>query len=343
MWSFVQQSLTHAIMITGFVFMMMVLIEFLNVLSRGTWQKGLRGSLWKQYLFASFLGATPGCLGAFTAVSLYTHREITLGALVSAMIATSGDESFIMLSMIPEKAPLIFVLLLCIGLAAGYLTDALFKRKAADEKCCSHEFNIHEEDICHCFPWGQLRTQWLHCTPARCILCSTLLLFLFALYTGQLGPATWNWMKVTLVIVSLGALFIVSTVPDHFLEEHLWNHVAKIHVPKVFLWTFGALLLMHLLVNQLHLEGWMQENQLIILLIACLVGLIPESGPHLIFLTLFIEGTIPFSILLASSIVQDGHGMLPMLAESKADFFKVKSINLFVGLTLGLSGYLTGW
>ena len=100
---------------------------------------------------------------------------------------------------------------------------------------------------------------------------------------------------------------------------------------------------MHLLVNQLHLERWMQENQLIILLIACLVGLIPESGPHLIFLTLFIEGTIPFSILLASSIVQDGHGMLPMLAESKADFFKVKSINLFVGLILGLSGYLTGW
>ena len=343
MGSFVQHSITHAIMITGFVFMMMVLIEYLNVLTRGIWQKGLRGGLWKQYLFASFLGATPGCLGAFTAVSLYTHREITLGALVAAMIATSGDESFIMLSMIPKKAPLIFVLLLFIGLAAGYLTDALFKKKAADENGCSHEFDLHTEDICHGFPWGQLRKQWRHCTPARGILSSTLLLFLFALYTGQLGPASWNWMKVTLVVVSFGALFIVSTVPDHFLEEHLWNHVAKIHVPKVFLWTFGALLLMHLLVNQLHLEGWMQKNQLIVLLIACLVGLIPESGPHLIFLTLFIEGAIPFSVLLASSIVQDGHGMLPMLAESKTDFFKVKGINFSVGLLLGLSGYLTGW
>lgn len=343
MGSFVQHSITHAIMITGFVFMMMVLIEYLNVLSRGLWQKGLRGGLWKQYLFASFLGATPGCLGAFTAVSLYTHREITLGALVAAMIATSGDESFLMLSMIPEKAPLIFVLLLCIGLAAGYLTDALFKKKVAEEKGCSHEFDLHAEDVCHCFPWGQLRKQWRHCTPARGILSSTLLLFLFALYIGQLGPASWDWMKITLVIVSFGALFIVSTVPDHFLKEHLWNHVAKIHVPKVFLWTLGALLLMHLLVNQLHLGGWMQKNQLIVLLIACLVGLIPESGPHLIFLTLFIEGAIPFSVLLASSIVQDGHGMLPMLAESKTDFFKVKTINFSVGLLLGVSGYLTGW
>jgi hypothetical protein len=44
---------------------------------------------------------------------------------------------------------------------------------------------------------------------------------------------------------------------------------------------------MHVLVDQLHLEGWMQQNRLIVLLIACLVGLIPESGPHLFFLTLY--------------------------------------------------------
>ena len=139
------------------------------------------------------------------------------------------------------------------------------------------------------------------------------------------------------------ALFIVATVPDHFLEDHLWNHVVKAHLPKVFMWTFAALLLMHILVNNLHLEGWMQENQLVVLLLACLVGLIPESGPHLLFLTLFVEGAIPFSIFLASSVVQDGHGMLPLLAESRWDFGKVKTINFVVGLLSGLVGYLSGW
>ncbi len=69
MGSFVQHSITHAIMITGFVFMMMVLIEYLNVLSGGIWQKGLRGSPWKQYLLAFFLGA---------ALVSDTHLEITL-------------------------------------------------------------------------------------------------------------------------------------------------------------------------------------------------------------------------------------------------------------------------
>lgn len=343
MMSFLQHTITHAIMITGFVFMMMVVIEYLNVMSQGIWQQGLRGGRWRQYLLASFLGATPGCLGAFVVVSLYLHREVTLGALVVAMVATSGDESFVMLSMIPEQAPFVFVVLFFIGLAAGYITDILFDEKARSQTTCHSDFDIHEEDVCHCFPWGSLREQWTQCSSPRGILGITLLLFLFAVVTGQLGPAAWNWIKVTLVILSSIAFFIVSTVPDHFLEEHLWDHVVRSHVPRVFLWTFGALFLMHLLVDQLHLGGWMQKNQLVILLIACLVGLIPESGPHLLFLTLFVENTIPFSIFLASSIVQDGHGMLPLLAESRLDFLKVKAINLVVGLLAGLIGYASGW
>lgn len=338
-----QDTIAHAIMITGFVFMMMVVIEYLNVISRGVWQRGLRGGRWRQYLLASFLGATPGCLGAFAVVSLYSHREVTLGALVVAMVATSGDESFVMLSMIPEQAPFIFIVLFLTGLAAGYFTDIFFAEKTSNNTVCHNEFDIHEEDICHCFPWGRLRKQWEYYSPVRGILSFTLLLFLFAVMTDQLGPGNWNWIKVTLVILSTGAFFIVATVPDHFLDDHLWDHVVRRHVPRVFLWTFGALLLMHILMDQLHLEGWMQENQLIVLLIACLVGIIPESGPHLVFLTLFTENAIPFSVFLASSIVQDGHGMLPLLAESRRDFLKVKVINFAVGLLTGMIGYATGW
>jgi hypothetical protein len=34
-------------MITGFVAVMMILVEYLNVLTRGTWQKALYGSRWR--------------------------------------------------------------------------------------------------------------------------------------------------------------------------------------------------------------------------------------------------------------------------------------------------------
>ncbi len=342
--SLFEKSLLHALMITGFVFMMMLVIEYVNVLTRGLWQRELHASRIKQYLLASFLGATPGCLGAFAAVALYSHRVFTMGALVAAMISTSGDESFVMLSMFPQKALLLFFILFVIGIIAGFLTDLLLGGKAINQSGCRQKFEFHEEEACHCLlSWESIKRQWEHCSMARGVLTVTLALFIFGILSGNLGPPVWNWIRGTLLLVSLIALFIVATVPEHFLEEHLWEHIAKVHVPRVFLWTLGALFLMHILVDQLHLKAWMQANQLILMVSACLIGIIPESGPHLIFTTLFAEHAIPFSILLASSVVQDGHGMLPLLAESRLDFIKIKGINFFVGLFVGLVGYWGGW
>jgi len=74
-----------------------------------------------------------------------------------------------------------------------------------------------------------------------------------------------------------------------------------------------------------------------------LVGIIPESGPHIIFITLFINGNIPFSILLANSIVQDGHGALPLFAESKRSFVLMKLINVIIGFIIGFIGIMAGY
>ena len=88
----------------------------------------------------------------------------------------------------------------------------------------------------------------------------------------------------------------------------------------------------------LDIRDWIQDNLFLVLLIAVLVGVIPESGPHLIFVTLFAQGSIPFSILLASSIVQDGHGTLPLLAVSGKAFVWLKLVNIAFGLLLGSAG-----
>ena len=93
----------------------------------------------------------------------------------------------------------------------------------------------------------------------------------------------------------------------------------------------------------MHLENVLLEGKWLVLIVACLVGLVPESGPHLIFLTLYAQGTVPFSVLLASSIVQDGHGMLPVLAHSGRGFLLIKGINLLVGLAVGAAAMLLGY
>ena len=341
--SIIIETFKHALMITSFVFVMMLIIEYVNVQTKGSWQNSLQKSRWLQYILSAFLGATPGCLGAFTVVALYAHNIVSFGALVTVMIATSGDEAYVMLSMFPGKTFLLILILFLVGIAAGFVSDTLFKPGSIMIKKLSHELEFHNEDECVCFPMGEIFSQIKNLTLQRALLIIVLVLFIAGLTFNQLGPSEWNWIKITFLIGSLLALFIVSSVPEHFLEKHLWEHIVKVHVPRVFLWTFGALLLMHIVLDYLELGTWIKANYLTVMVIACLIGLIPESGPHMIFVTLFAEGAIPFGILLASSVVQDGHGMLPLLAESKRSFVFVKIINFAVGLLIGLACYAAGF
>ncbi len=340
---FVVGIVKHALLITSFVFIMMLLIEYINVQTHGRWQQTFLKSRFKQYLLAAILGVVPGCLGAFTVVSLYSHRVLSFGALVTTMIATSGDEAYVMFSMFPVKALVLNAFLFLIAVGVGYLTDLLYKQQTKLLAGVEHQYELHEHEVCHCFVGKQILPQLRNLSFPRALLIGILSIFLFGLLSQSLGPQSWNWVKITLLLSTLFALFVVLTVPEHFLEAHLWQHVLKRHLLKIFLWTFGALLVIHVLEHYLDLNAWIQTNLLSILLVAVLVGIIPESGPHLIFVTLFAKGSIPFSILLASSIVQDGHGTLPLLAVSKRSFLILKAINVLTGFLIGLAGLAMGF
>jgi len=332
-----------ALIITGFVGMMMLLVEYLNVITSGRWQRRIAGQRWRQYLLGAFLGATPGCLGAFAVVAMYSHGMLTLGAVVATMIATAGDESFVMLAMVPKQALILGLILFAFGISVGALTDAISGGGMPRQPACREGFRIHGEEDRDFFDRASIASRWKECSAVRGTLAVVLLVFGTGIGTGQLGPTDWNWIRVTMIALAAIACLIVMTVPDHFLEEHLWRHVARRHAPRIFLWTLGALVVMHLLADVFSLEKSIEEGKWLVLLLACLIGLVPESGPHLIFVTLFSKGMIPFSILLASSVVQDGHGMLPMLAHSRREFFLIKAINFGAGLLLGAAAMALGF
>jgi hypothetical protein len=338
------EVLQEGVMITSFVFVMMLVIEYLNVLTAGKWQERFSRMRFGQYVLGAFLGAVPGCLGSFAVVSLYAHGIMTLGAVVATMISTSGDEAFVMLALFPGTALKLTAILFVLGLCVGWLVDRFIRTKRTPEPFECEGYEIHAEEIERIWPrGGHILTQLKQCTLARGTLCAALAIFLVALLTGHVGPSDWNWVRITLLLTGAVGLFIVVTVSDHFLEEHLWDHVARRHVPRIFVWTIGALIVMQLITKHADFGMWIQQGQLLVLLAACLIGIIPESGPHLIFVTMYAEGVVPLSVLLASSIVQDGHGMLPMLAHSRRAFVVIKALNFLVGFGMGLVGYFTGW
>jgi len=337
------EILQHTILITSFVFIIMLLIEYINVQTKGKWQKKLKKSRLGQYAVSVVLGAIPGCLGAFTVVSLYSHGVVSFGALVATMIATSGDEAYVMLSLFPGKAILLTVIISLIGIATGFLVDQFYKKQKVLLEKLGHSLPLHEEELVESFPKGQIIKQLKEITLERTLMISLLVLFLILILTSFVEPYEWNWVRITLLASNVFALFVVVTVPDHFLEEHLWKHVLKRHLLRIFLWTLGALLAVSILQSFLDIEAWIEANIFTVLIIAVFIGIIPESGPHLIFVTLFMNGSIPFSILMASSIVQDGHGTLPLLAVSKKGFVYLKAINVLIGFLAGLIGILFGF
>lgn len=334
-----KQSLT----ITLFVFTMMLILDYANVLSKGRINGISKGKHWRQYFVSSFLGSTPGCLGAFLNVSFYVHGLIGFGALVGGMIATSGDEAFVLLAMVPKQALLLFVLLFVFGIVLGWLSDkiaGLLKLKTS-EGCSLH--TIHNTDECKCFNKQTIFQNYLKPSFLRFILTVGSAIVFVAVILELFGSSNWDWKQITLVILSAFSLGIIGTVPEHFLREHIWKHIIKKHLGSVFLWSLSAIMVVELGFKYLDMEEFVQLHMEWVGLLAVLLAIIPESGPHMIFVILFARGLIPFSILLASSIVQDGHGMLPLLSYSIKDSFFIKAFNLVFGIIIGLAFYLAGF
>jgi hypothetical protein len=330
-------------MITAFVIVMMLVIEYLNVITAGSWHEKLAQSRIGQYFIAALLGLVPGCLGSFMVVAMYTHRVVSIGALVTVMTIMTGDEAFLMIALIPSKFIALEAILVPIGIAAGILTDFILKKHSEKQAADCEGLQIHPHADSQLMPFTQILTQLKNCSLARGTLIISLAIFTGFVAAGQFEFTEWNWIRITVLLTMCVALFIVITVPDHFLEEHLWDHVVRKHAPRIFLWTLGAFLILHFMqVDRLNVREFITGNRWLMLLAAALVGIIPESGPHIVFITMFSEGLIPFSVLLANSIVQDGHGMIPLLAYSRKDFITVKIIKLAAALAVGYAMMAAG-
>ena len=392
MMHFVIDILRNSILITGLVVVMMMMIESLNIESRGLVFKGLQRTKIGQVVIGALLGSIPGCMGGFATVSLYTHRMFSFGALVAMMVASSGDEAFVMLAMIPEQALILFAILFVIAVLTGVVTDWAYAR-IHSRRCSKHDHSdcgaktdcpdgyvVHEEhQACNhehssCNEEQGKTGSVRHFGWKRITMLVGLAVFIAALAGGQLehdhsqhahgqcqhedthcectehshhheDGHTINllderWMNVLFAGLSVIVLLVLIFASDHFVEEHLWDHIVRKHLPVIFAWTFGVLLVLGIGLQYVDIDRWISDNTVLMILLATLIGIIPESGPHLIFVTLFAAGVVPFPVLLASSISQDGHASIPLLAESRKSFLWAKIINCAVALAAGFGAML---
>ena len=333
----------HALMISFFVFVMMLLVDFIDMATKGRVSAIIKGGRWRQYTLASFLGSTPGCLGAFMNVSLYVHGMISFGAIVGGMIATSGDEAFVMLTEFPGTALALFGILFIFGTLFAWISDKIITltrfrpcESCLDARCDVCQSDMGDQEKISDIFWPSNFPENFHSISfTRFLLILMTVSFMALIATGNLGPSIWDWKRITFVCLSLCTLYIIMICSEHYLESHIWDHIIKKHLFQIFLWSFGALLFVHWGLAFWNLDSFVREHMLWVLLIAGLMGIIPESGPHLIFVMMYAQDLIPFSVLLTVSFVQDGHGMLPLLSYSLKDAALIKIFNFSFGLAIG--------
>lgn len=278
MWNEILATFSETIKIILMVTLLMIVVEFLELKFKDKIREKITRRPINQYVAASLLGAIPGCIDAFFVVSLYTHGLVGFGALTAVMLSTAGDEAFIMLTMIPETAMLIFAICAILGILGGFFADKIAKLVGL-KTCQPCEIEIHEEEL---------------------------------------------YFK-------------------HFLKEHVYNHILKKHIPKLFLWIFFTMLAIDFLMTNFELELIISSLPALSLIVfAALIGIVPESGPHLLFLVLFSRGLIPLSVLLVNTISQDGHGLLPLLSYSIKDTIYVQIFTTSFALAVGIVLYLIG-
>ncbi len=324
--------LQKSIFISGFVLLLMIIIEYLHVLTFGKWNKGIVKNSFFQILISTILGATPGCAGTFVIVSLYTHNIVPFAALLAAAIASFGDEAFIIFATKPDTGISLLIYLSTISLIVSSLF-LFIKIKHRQNK--SHQIQIHDEHCCKTSL--KISHQLRKITFQRALLLGVLLLlfintFIFSHDEHGHSHSELSLESIIFILMLFFNVFVIITVPEHFLIEHIWSHVLKNHFIKLFLWTFFTVFLVHIIDNHISLQTFVDQNIWFLLIFAIVIGLLPLSGPHLIFFTLYLEQAIPFSILLANSIVQEGHAGIPLLAEDKRSFVLIKVIKIILAL-----------
>jgi hypothetical protein len=349
------EAIVRTFAILVFVFVAMLLVDYVNVLTRGKFSNVMRRGRFRQYVSSSFLGSTPGCLGAFMSVSFYAHGVITFGAMFGGMVASCGDEAFVMLAAFPGHALILFGILFVMGVVFAWLSDAVGPLLGpAYGKGCKVEVLHGNVESCRLTGkelWRQLKAM----SVGRAILLLVLSAGVVAAAAGVLNErpllagehsvadSHHGWDQTLIIVMAAVGIAIVATSSEHYLREHILGHIVKKHLWKVGLWTFFALLVVGMGMKYWDLEAVVREHRLLVLLMAALVGLIPQSGPHLIFVTMVARGVVPFSVLLTSSISQEGHALLPLLSCSVRDALTVKGMKLILALGVGMVIHALGW
>jgi hypothetical protein len=262
-----------------------------------------KGGVW-QVPTASCLGALPGCGGAVVVITAFARGNITLGAMVAALIGTMGDAAFLLLAKEPTTYFKIILISMFAAIICGWLVDRFHRGElySTEVKFLGHTII------------GRLRNRdksYMILAVPGLILGSMQLMqidlydlgsFVFVLGLGgaALSVGVWSISPVNAVTMHNDHPFTRATEETSFVTA--W--VIAAYLAYEYAYAFLGL----------DLAGLAEAAWIFIPLIAILIGFVPGCGPQILVTTLYLNGIIPFAALIGNAISNDGDALFPAIA-----------------------------
>lgn len=283
MWDTVLDSFLDTLKLFPFLFVLYILIELLEHKTRiGKPSRALSGKY--APVLGGAMGLVPMCGFSVMAAKLYERRFLTIGTLITVFIATN-DEALLVLAVAPMPVvnKIVSIALLCalklaIGIGAGYLIDALLKRRtgaALPEPPCGqaeeHDHDDHDgHDHGHESKEGEPHVcEHKHENNLQLYLLSPLL----------------HALRIAAVIFAFNLAFGL-----------LFYYIGEENVIG-FLQGSGL---------------WFQP------LVCCVIGLIPNCASSVVLAETYIVGGIAFGSLLGGLMTNAGLGVLVLFKSKAA-------------------------
>lgn len=258
-----------------------------------------------QVPFAAFLGATPGCGGAVVVVAAYASGKVSFGAVVATLTATMGDAAFLLIATRPDTALVLLPMQLVAGILTGWLID---RYVTVDYR--------PKGGACELAPR-------IGGTRLRDYAYLTAVLPGLIVGAAQIASIEINGiLGVPVEVFALAGVFtgllIWAASPVNAMTNPTDAPVTRMAEETSFIsvWVILAYLAYDFAAAYagLDLKALFQSIAPVLPLIAAAVGFIPGCGPQVLVATLYVNGAIPFSALVANAISNDGDALFPAIA-----------------------------
>jgi len=284
-----------------------------------------------QIPIAALMGMSPGCAGAIVVTAAYSSGNVSLGAMVAALTGTMGDAAFLLIATRPEAAAVVLPVSLVAGIITGLIVDRFHTERYPGRAGASCDLGIKI---------GHLRARDY---AFALIAIPGLALGLADAFQVQWGPLMtdlgqaiglagmlvifWIWVQSPVLVLTNPAdpPLVRATEETSFIT--IWVLVA--YLSYGYIEAFSGL----------DLAAAFSTFAVVMPLIGVLIGFIPGCGPQILVATLYINGLVPFSALIANAISNDGDALFPAIALNPRAALIATIYTSFPALVIGYAFY----